>query len=106
MKFYSSMWANKVTKCLHIPSFSYIHMNTKTSSFFITGGPIGQGKKFDFLGVSLCSKLFVNFDSVHSEGYIVIVYYQIFGQIWTYDSSIKENLSYVFQESRINCPPE
>ena len=42
---------------------------------------MGQGKKFDFLGVSLCGKLFVNFDSVHSEGYIVIVHHQVFGQI-------------------------
>ena len=33
---------------------------------------MGIGKKFDVLGVSLCGKLFVNFDSVHSERYIVI----------------------------------
>ena len=36
-------------------------------------------KKFDFLEVCVCGRLFVNFDSVRSEGYIV--YYQIFGQI-------------------------
>ena len=37
------------------------------------------GKKFEFWGVSLCGKLFVNFDSCCSEGYIV--HYQSFGQI-------------------------
>ena len=42
---------------------------------------MGEGKKFDFLGVSLCVNLFANFDSVHSKGYIVIVHYQIFDQI-------------------------
>ena len=72
MKFCSSMWARKVTKWLHIPSFSYIDLNTKTSSFFITGGPWDR-EKFDIVGVNLCGKLFVNFDSVHSEGYIVTV---------------------------------
>ena len=81
MKFFSNMWARKVTKCLHIPSFSYIYLKTKTSSFFITGGPEHREKGLICLGVSLCGKLFVNFDSVHSEGYIVIVHYQIFGQI-------------------------
>ena len=34
-------------------------------------------KIFDFLGVCLYGKLFVNFDSVRSEEYIA--YYQIFG---------------------------
>ena len=62
MKFYNGMWARKITKCLHIPSFSYIYLNTKTSSFFITGGPWDR-KKYDILGVSLCGKLLVNFDS-------------------------------------------
>ena len=81
MKFYSSMWARKVTKCLHIPSLSYIYLNTKTSSFFITGGPWDREKSLIFLGVSLCGKLFVDFDSVHSEVYIVIIHYHIFGQI-------------------------
>ena len=81
MKFYSSIWARKVTNALHIPSFSYIYLNTKTSSFFITGGPWDREKSLIFLGVSLCGKLFVNFDSVHSEGYTVIVHYQIFGKI-------------------------
>ena len=42
---------------------------------------MGWGKSLFFLGVSLCDKLFVNFDSVHSDGYIVIVHYQSFGQI-------------------------
>ena len=50
MKFYSSMWVRKVAKCLHISSFSNIYL---------------QGEKFDFWGVSLCGKLFVNFDVVH-----------------------------------------
>ena len=61
-----------------MPSHSQFLLYTKPSSFFITGGPLDRAKKFDFLGVSMSGKLFVNFESVHSEGYIVIGQYQIF----------------------------
>ena len=44
MKFYSSMWARKITKCLHISSFSYIYLNAETPLFFITGSPWDREK--------------------------------------------------------------
>ena len=56
----------------------YLHKHSNIFMFH-NWRPMGQGKKFDFLGVSLYGKLFVNFDSVYSEGYIV--HYQIFDQI-------------------------